>query len=123
MLEQYMSNPDIARRNPQLQPEPGPKPSKYGNKRTEYEGRVYASKREAERAQELDLIKRAGAVLHWSPQVSFELPGGVRYVADFVVIWKDWTVTVEDTKGFQTKEYRIKKKLFAERYGKQITEV
>lgn len=99
--------------------------SKYHNIKTSYAGRTFDSKKEAKRAQELDLLKQAGEVLAWFPQVSFDLAAGIKYKADFVVIWKDWTVTVEDVKSPITrreKSYRMKKKLFAERYGREIVE-
>jgi hypothetical protein len=116
-------NPDLAARNPSLTTEDGPKRSKYGNRRTEYGGMMFDSQREASRAVELDMLKRAGEVLCWTPHVVFPLAKGVSYEADFVIVYTDWHVEVEDTKGFRTKEYRIKKKLFAERYGREIIEV
>lgn len=115
-------NPDLAKRNPELVP-PEPKPSKYHNIRTEYKGRVYASKKEARYAETLDQYKAAGVVLAWFAQVPFPLPGGITYVADFVVICADWSVSVRDAKGMKTDVYRLKKKLFKERYGKEIEEV
>ena len=122
-IDTLRANPDIARLNPGLQaPEP-PKRSKFGAVRTTYKGRVYDSKREAVRAQELDLAQAAGAVLAWFPQVRFPLSAGIVYVADFVVILADWTVVVEDVKGHRTKEYKLKRRLFRERYRREIVEI
>lgn len=119
------SNPALAARNPGLAfvVDAAPKQSKYGNVRTTYAGRVYDSEREAKRAGELDLLKRAGEIVAWFAQVPFELPGGVIYIADFVVVGKDWRAWVEDTKGFRTPEYKIKRRQFKEKYGIEIVEL
>ena len=42
-----------------------PKRSKYGNKRTMYNGVLYDSQGEAHRAQELDFEMQSGSVLWW----------------------------------------------------------
>lgn len=48
----------------------------------------------------------------------------MRYIADFVYFDKKAQRTVvEDTKGFKTKDYIIKRKLMLERYGIRIREV
>lgn len=90
-----------------------PKQSKYKNKRTQYKDRVYASKKEADRAAELDMMHRAGEIPKYFEQVAFALPGDIEYVADFVILRFDGTYIIEDTKGYQTKEYKLKKKLMA----------
>ena len=100
-----------------------PRQSKYRNVRTAYAGKVYDSKREAQRAAELDLLIKAGEIAGKLEQVPFALPGGVVYRADFVVLRNDGTWYVEDAKGVRTKEYKIKARLFAERYGQEIVEV
>ena len=104
--------------------EPEKKPRKYLNIPTIYNGRQYDSAKEATRARELDLLKQAGEIIAWFPQVNFDLPG-CRYEADFVVIDKDWQVHVEDVKSKPTKTpvYRLKKKLFRERYHREIKEL
>jgi hypothetical protein len=123
-LDDIMKNDDIARLNPGLVAQPQPKTSKYHNKRTESNCTVYASGREAKRAGELALLKRCGEVFCYFEQVPFKLAGGITYVADFVICWKDGRYTVEDAKGMKTKEYIQKKKLFEERYAPiKITEV
>lgn len=104
---------------------PGKKQSalKYHNRRMEYGGRIFDSQREANRAADLELMVRAGEIAKVLYQVPFELPGGVMYKADFVRLNMDGTWSVEDAKGVRTKEYRIKAKLFHERYGREIVEV
>jgi hypothetical protein len=97
--------------------------NKYRNIPTVVDGLRFASKAEARRYQELCLLQRAVAVytansVRWFlRQPSFDLPGGVRYIADFLVIWDDGRITVEDVKGVETQVFKIKKKLFEEKYG------
>lgn len=98
--------------------EPGEKPSKYRNKRTEYDGMVYDSKHEAKRAWELDQLQKAGEIAGYSKQVPFLLAGGIIYKADFVVLYRDGHYEIEDVKSEATKKdkvYIIKKKLMAEK--------
>lgn len=78
---------------------------------TEYNGRRYASKAEARYAQQLDLRKRAGEVVMWLPQVAFPLPGGTKYVCDFMVLEADERLRFVDVKGnVVTPEFLFKKK-------------
>ena len=99
-----------------------PKKPKYGNKKTEVDGKVYDSAREAKRHSELAIMQKAGEIYGWAEQVTFLLPGGVKYRADFVILQKDGTFSVEDAKGVRTKEYQIKKRLMAA-MGLEIVEV
>ena len=111
---------------PELREFAGGKPSKYRSKKVEVDGITFDSQKEANRYQELLLEKRAGLVLDIELQPSFELQEGYRdagkwvrpivYIADFRVTYADGRVVVIDTKGFRTKEYRLKKKLFRRRY-------
>ena len=107
LTELLKNNPDLSARNPSLTVEDAPKRSKYGNRRTEYGGMVYDSQKEASRAVELDLLKQAGEVLCWVPHVMFPLSKGVSYEADFVVVYTDWHVEVEDVKGVKTQAYQL----------------
>lgn len=97
--------------------------SKYGNKRTEYRGKKYASQREANRAAELDMLKKAGEVASVFEQVPFDIGGGRKYVADFVVLYPEGRYEVEDAKGVRTALYRLKRDLMLEKYGIEIQEV
>lgn len=88
--------------------------------------RVYDSAKEAKRAAALEQQEKYGMISGLRKQVPFELqPGYVNnqgkkirpivYVADFVYR-KDGKLVVEDTKGFRTPEYKLKKKLFEYKY-------
>lgn len=106
--------------------------SKYGAKKISVNGQTFDSKKEYKRFCELSLLLRAGAITELKRQVTFELiptqrepdtvgvRGGVKkgkvieqavkYVADFVYR-ENGKLVVEDTKGFKTKDYIIKRKL------------
>lgn len=87
-----------------------PKPPKYGNKITLVDGIRFDSKREASYYEQLKLRQRAGEVHFWLRQVPVHLPGGTRYVLDFVVFLKSGEVQFVDVKGRETKEFKIKKR-------------
>lgn len=98
--------------------------SKYGNRKTEVDGIVFDSKREAARWQDLLLLLRAGEISELQRQVRYELIPAytngrgkkirkMEYVADFVYLDKrELEVIVEDAKGYRTKDYQLKKKIF-----------
>lgn len=97
-----------------------PKPSKYHNVRTEVDGISFSSRLEADYYQHLMLRWKAGDLLWFAMQVPFGLEGGVRYVADFVVV--DFThgrqeVRVIDTTGMMTQVKKNKLKQMKARWG------
>ena len=51
------------------------------------------------------------------------LAPGLKYKADFIVFHNDNTTEVIDVKGYKTKEYIAKKKVFEEKYDLKITEI
>ncbi len=103
-----------------------PKRRKYGNVPTEYDGDMYDSGKEARRAQDLDLLVKAGDIAGWSRQVPFMLPGGIRYIADFVVYEHGNKFRVEDVKSEITRNDRVyvnKKKQMKSEWGITVEEV
>lgn len=109
------------------QKETSTKRSKYGNRRVEVDGIKFDSQHEATIYQELMLRVRAGELKAVLRQVSFDLPGGIRYVADFVTIAPDMHVEgVYDAKSPATKANRVyinKKKQMKACWGIEIREV
>jgi len=99
------------------------KRSKYFNVRTEVDGIKFASKAEAKRYQELKLMQEAGIIKWFIMQTPWLLPGGIKYVSDFLVFYTDGTVVVEDVKGVKTDVYKLKKKLFESSYPFTIAEI
>lgn len=101
------------------------KPHKYGvadvSGRT-YDGRVYDSAREMVRAQELDLLKMDGTVQAWWNQYRVPLVVNGKtvcvYVADFRVLYPDSHYELEEVKGCETREWKLKHKLFRALYPK-----
>ena len=111
--------------------------SKYGNKKVTLDGITFDSKREASRYAELKLLERAGQISGLELQKTFTLipaqyevingkkkcvERAVTYKADFYY-WENGKEIVEDTKGFKTKEYIIKRKLMLNNYGIKIKEI
>lgn len=102
--------------------------NKYGNNRTAVHDTLFASKKEANRYQELLLLARAGKISDLILQPAFVLQesfsyGGrtyrkIEYVADFhYTDNSNGRAIIEDTKGFRTDIYKLKKKLFLFKYG------
>ncbi len=96
--------------------------NKYHNVRTEVDGISFSSKREASYFIYLRAMQQAGKV-KFKMQVPFDLPGGIKYLADFVEDWPDGRRVVTDVKGFRTGVYRLKKKLMQNCLGIRINEV
>lgn len=103
------------------------KPSKHRNVRTEYGGRIYDSKKEAEHAAYLEKQRIAGYIKAWIPQVSLPLTSS-RYVVDFVVIHNDGLWTLIDIKGWDKKQNKfrdtpmsiLKRKELFDLYGLEV---
>lgn len=83
----------------------------------------FASKKEANHYQTLEMAKKAGSLLFFLRQVPFHLPGGVKYVVDFVEFWQDGEIRFCDVKGFKTPMYVAKRKMVESLYPITITEV
>ena len=132
------SVPSEAAPNSTEKPGKGPK---YRNIETTVDGIRFASQKEARRFLYLKGMENSGEISDLRLQVNFTLqegftkPDGERvkpivYKADFTYRKKDengrYTLyIVEDvkTKGTRTEKYKIKRKLFREKYGMDITEV
>lgn len=121
------------------------KKTKYRNQPTARGALRFDSKKEAGRFDELVLLQNAGKIrdLKLQPQFtlqeSYVTPDGervrsIRYVADFSYKRPTapdaqgtvhWVPVVEDVKSTATRtaQYKIKRKMFREKYGFEITEV
>lgn len=93
---------------------------KYNAKRTVTNGFNFDSKKEARYYQELLLRQKSGEVLFFLRQVPFHLPGNTRYVVDFQEFHTDGSVHFIDVKGFETSEFKLKKKLVESLYPVEI---
>ena len=101
--------------------------SKYSAKKTMVGDKKFDSKKEAKRFVELTLMEKAKAIQDLKTQVKFPLikksahGREIVYIADFVY-YEDGKMVVEDTKGFKTDVYKLKKRLMAELYDIEIKE-
>jgi hypothetical protein len=106
---------------------PAKKPPKYRNKTTVVDGIQFDSRLEARHHAKLQLLLRAGQIDQIQRQVPYPLTvNGVeicKYVADFVVTYPSGQVEIQDTKGFKTQTYLLKKKLMLAVHGIQIIEI
>jgi len=86
-----------------------------------HDGQVFASKAEARRYQELAALHRAGAINGLMCQPRYVLIDksrhgrAIEYVGDFAYLEAGRAV-VEEVKGFETPVWRLKRRLFLERY-------
>jgi hypothetical protein len=109
--------------------------NKYGAKKTTtIDGKTFDSIKEANRYTSLLLLQRAGVISDLQTQVKFVLIPTQRdaegkllekecsYKADFVYK-RDGETVVEDTKGFKTPEYIIKRKLMLHIHNIRIQEI
>lgn len=102
------------------------KPSKYRNKKTKRllpsgEPVEFDSKREAVRFDSLIVMAKQGHIKNLTLQPEYEIIPTVKwgtktlrkikYIADFRYE-QNGKIVVEDVKGFHTKEYSLKKRLF-----------
>lgn len=97
--------------------------SKYNNKKTLVDGFWFDSKKEANRYVELKMLQAAKLIRNLMMQQVFELSPSVviqgrkrpplRYKADFTYFddRQQGQFVVEDTKGFKTEGYKIKRHL------------
>ena len=94
---------------------------KYGNVKTTVHGLTFDSKREADRYAELATLQRAGIISDLRLQVPITLLGAdgeplrgesgraLKYLADFIYRDESGAEVVEDTKGYKTRDYLLKK--------------
>ena len=103
--------------------------TKYNAKKTTVDGITFDSQLEAERYQQLRLLERAGEITDLWLQVELQIYHGridadtgvklksCSYYADFMYVDKALHKTViEDTKGMETPEFRLKWKLAQSMY-------
>ena len=95
------------------------KSSKFGAKKTRVDGITFDSKWESERYGQLKAMERGGIVTDLKLQFKYDIVINdikiCKYIADFV--YKEESPDgkireiVEDAKGFETPEFKLKKKL------------
>jgi hypothetical protein len=100
-----------------------PPKNKFRAKRTPYKGVLYDSKKEADYAQILDMLRTASnpsdRVVRVDRQVDFILskpPNKIIYRLDFRVSYADGHTEHIEVKGFETPTWRMKHKMMKEKY-------
>ena len=109
------------------------KTNKYFNVICKYNGITFHSKKEKNYYLKLKMLQKAGKIKDLRLQVPFVLLETfkvddrtyrkTKYLADFTYLDDKDKLHVVDVKGFRTKEYELKKKLMAWKYGIEIEEV
>ena len=97
--------------------------SKYISNKVSVDGHTFDSQKEADYYCELKIRLKSGEINGFCLQPIFILAPGLKYKADFIIFNKDNSTEVIDVKGFKTKEYIAKKKVFEDKYNLKITEV
>src|SRR4051812_28082113 len=112
-----------------------PARSKYRAVRTEVDGIVFASKREAKRYSELKMLRDSGHIFLLVRQPRYRLVVNGKHCGDYVADFEYFPMkaggteydpgrkVIEDVKGVKTPVYRLKKKLVEAIYGIEIREV
>ena len=95
--------------------------NKHGAKRVAVDGIVFASGSEARRWGELQLLERVGEISRLERQIKYDLAPPPNFIKVCSVIWdfRYWTdkqQVIEDSKGYATPIYRLKRKLFQALY-------
>jgi len=89
--------------------------NKFNARKTEYKGRLYDSKREAQYAQELELLKKGRAIKDYEPQFRIKLVVNrhpiCSIIVDFLVTMATGQPQLHEVKGRETAVWRIKWKL------------
>ena len=138
--ELLKNNPDLRVQGSALPAGPGSRGKKPYNKyrvadkadRT-YNGVLFASAKEAKFAATLDLRVKAGDISFWLYNVPFRLPGGTKYVLDFMTFTKvfdsldkkgepewTWHIGYIECKGYETAMGKLKRRQAESIFGIHI---
>jgi len=93
---------------------------KFKAKSVKDEGHHFPSTLEWKYFKHLEKLQSDGEVLFFLRQVPLHLPGGVKYVVDFLVFYSDETCSFIDVKGMETSEFLLKKKMVEDLYPIEI---
>lgn len=100
------------------------KANKFGAVKVKTDEGTFDSKREYQRWCVLKLMQKAGVISGLKRQVPYDLNVNgehvCKIVVDFTYAHRDTGFTLEDAKGFQTPESKLKYKLFAAIFGQEI---
>jgi hypothetical protein len=105
--------------------------SKYGAIKTTIDDLQFDSKTEGQYYIHLKKQQEEGEIVAFNLQPRFLLQDSfkkdgkhfrkIEYVADFEVIHRDGSVEIVDVKGFETADFKIKRKLFEKKYPYRLS--
>jgi hypothetical protein len=105
--------------------------SKYGAIKTTIDDLQFDSKTEGQYYIHLKEQQEEGKIVAFNLQPRFLLQDSfkkdgkhfrkIEYVADFEVIHRDGSVEIVDVKGFETPDFKIKRKLFEKKYPYRLS--
>lgn len=106
----------------ELATKPSSKPNKYHNHPTTVDGIRFDSKKEARYYEQLLIRQKLGEIQYFLMQVPLRLPGGTKYVVDFLVFFTNPEKRPEyvDVKGTLTQVFKIKKREVEKQYPIEI---
>lgn len=85
--------------------------SKFNAIKTTVDGITFHSRKESRYYETLKAFQKTGDLKFFLRQVPFHLPGGVRYIVDFVEFWGNGDVRFVDIKGYFTAISKTKIKI------------
>jgi hypothetical protein len=99
------------------------KKHKYGAKPGYLDGIYFDSQAEMERYSTLVLLRTAKVIKDFKCHPRYEVGPKITYEADFEVEYFDGHKEIEDVKGVETPAFKMKAKLFRERYPDLILKI
>lgn len=104
--------------------------SKFNNKKVEIDGIVFDSKMEGDYYEFLKRAKAQGAIQDFTLQPVYELQPkftkrglnfmAINYKSDFELTLNDGGLLTIDVKGFETADFKLKKKMFEYKYPQEL---
>ncbi len=115
----HVRSEDLAR----LQEADTGKEHKYHAQPGYLDGIYFDSQAEMERYGELRILKMAKVIEDFKVHPKYQISPRKYYEADFEVKYSDGHIEVEDVKGFETPEFKLKADLFREKYPDKILKI
>lgn len=109
------------------------KKHKYGAKKVVIDDITFDSKAEGEYYKYLKALQKAGVVKNFSMQVEYILQDkfmhpstgktvrAIKYIPDFTISYSNGKSEVVDVKGMMTKDFKVKAKIFMNKYQIPLT--
>lgn len=125
LMELLKKNPAlrIRKEDMDLLQEAKKKQHKYNAQPGYLDGIYFDSQAEMERYGELVILKLAKVIKDFRLHPRYQISKKRYYEADFEVIYPDGHIEVEDVKGFETQEFKLKADLFREKYPDLILKI